>query len=75
MRSIFLGILLLTVSLFAAGADFSEMSTQELLAIMGYVPKNDEKALHNELRSRVPSMSKREKDLYQKQLSRPSGKR
>ncbi len=47
------------------GADYSAMSTQELLAIMNYtVEKNDQEKILKELKSRVSEMSKKEKSIY-----------
>ena len=46
--------------------DYSEMSTQELLAIMGYVkPENQSKFLQ-ELESRKKSMTQQQKEIYNK---------
>ena len=52
-----------------AGENFSEMSTQELIAIMGYV-KNDteKKKFTKELKARVKTMSASEKKSYDKNL-------
>ncbi|MCP4969529.1 MAG: DUF1104 domain-containing protein [Arcobacter sp.] len=44
--------------------DYSEMSTQELIAIMGYVEKNNEKDFNKELKSRIPTMNEKEKQKY-----------
>ena len=58
----------LTSSLYA-GENFSEMSTQELIAIMGYVKNDAEKKNFNkELKSRVTTMSISEKKSYNKNL-------
>lgn len=53
-------------SLCFAKEDYSEMSTQELIAIMGYVKENNKKAFWKELNSRVSTMSTREKEMYEK---------
>ena len=60
----------LTSSLYA-GENFSEMSTQELIAIMGYV-KNDteKKKFTKELKARVKTMSASERKSYDKNLSK-----
>ena len=66
-------ILLITLLLSAflhAGENFSEMSTQELIAIMGYVKANEKSVFEKELKSRVPSMSRNEKVKYQKNLKK-----
>jgi len=61
--------LLLSASL-NAGENFSEMSTQELIAIMGYVKANEKSVFEKELKLRVPSMSASEKSKYQKNLQK-----
>ncbi len=53
-------------SLFAV--DYSEMSTQELIVIMGYVDKKNQNKFEKELKSRVPTMSTKERTLYKKNL-------
>ena len=66
-----LTIILITVffsPLFAV--DYSEMSTQELIAIMGYVEKKNENKFKNELKQRVPTMSSNEKTKYQNNLEK-----
>jgi len=52
-----------------AGENFSEMSTQELIAIMGYVKNDKEKVkFEKELKSRIKTMSAIEKKSYKKNL-------
>ena len=53
-----------------ASENFSEMSTQELISIMGYVKKEELKKFTQELESRVKSMSEKEKKTYQKNLEK-----
>ena len=68
IKTLFITLLL---SLFLhAGENFSEMSTQELIAIMGYVKANEKSLFVKELKSRVPSMSAEEKSKYQKNLQK-----
>jgi hypothetical protein len=56
-------------SLLVAGENFSEMSTQELIAIMGYVKNpNDKEKFRKELKSRVTTMTPSEKQNYEKNL-------
>ena len=60
-------IFIFVLSLF--GADYSAMSTQELLAIMDYTFKKSEQTkILNELKSRLPEMSPKEKKTYEKNL-------
>ena len=61
---------LLFVSFLNAGENFSEMSTQELIAIMGYVKPHERKKFNKELESRLPSMSVDEKSKYKKNLQK-----
>ncbi len=65
-RSFFLTLLLIT-SLYAS-ENYSEMSTQELISIIGYVKKDDVKKFKKELESRKESMSDSEKKTYTENL-------
>lgn len=65
---ILLLITFLSSPLFAV--DYSEMSTQELIAIMGYVEKKNVRKFRKELKSRVPTMSQRERSKYKKNLKK-----
>ena len=58
--TIFLLVLLFLSSL-DAGENYSEMSTQELIAIIGYVKEKDVSKFIAELEIRIPTMSKAEK--------------
>ena len=66
---IFLLVLAL-VSILLAKVDYSTMSTEELLAMMGYVPKKNEKIFQRELEKRVDTMNKNEKAIYMKNLKK-----
>ena len=61
----------ITVSLFAK-VDFSEMSTEELLAMIGYVKSSNQKSFKKELDIRYPKMSNKEKAIYIKNLKKLS---
>ncbi len=52
-----------------AKVDYSEMSTQELIAIMGYVKLENKEEFYKELQSRVKYMNEKEKLEYEKNLS------
>lgn len=65
MKKIIFSFLLVAVSLFAK-TDFSEMSTEELFAMIGYVSQTDKKELQKELEARVPKMNEKEKIIYVK---------
>ena len=67
--SIFLSSLLIT-SLLYAEENFSEMSTQELISIIGYVKKSDLQKFKNELQIRVKTMNEAEKKTYKKNLEK-----
>ena len=69
VSKILFGALLFTSTLFA-GENFSEMSTQELIAIMGYVKPHEKSKFEKELKSRVPNMSSKEKSKYIKNLQK-----
>lgn len=63
MKKIILILSFLAVSLFAK-VDFSEMSTEELLAMIGYVKAENQKSFQKELDLRYPKMSEKEKSVY-----------
>ncbi|AXH09933.1 DUF1104 domain-containing protein [Malaciobacter halophilus] len=56
--------LLLACTIIFAKTDYSEMSTQELIAIMGYVKSSEKNEFIKELKSRVPTMSPQERKAY-----------
>jgi hypothetical protein len=53
-----------------AKEDYSEMSTQELIAIMGYVQPAHKQEFINELKSRTATMSESEKAKYNNNLGK-----
>lgn len=61
-------LFLLMISFVFAKVDYSEMSTQELIAIMGYVKAENKKQFIRELKSRVATMSASEKSSYENNL-------
>jgi uncharacterized membrane protein required for colicin V production len=63
-------ILIMLCSVVFAKVDYSEMSTEELLAMMGYVSAQNQKMLSKELQSRFPQMSNKEKKVYKNNLSK-----
>jgi len=65
--AIFLSSLFLS-SLLYAEENFSEMSTQELISIIGYVKKENIEQFKKELDLRVKNMSEEEKKIYKKNL-------
>lgn len=69
MKKILFSLMLITVSLFAK-VDFSEMSTEELLAMIGYVKPANQKSFQQELDARYPKMSEKDKKIYIKNLKK-----
>ncbi len=53
-------------SILLAADDYSEMSNEELIAIMGYIKIDNKDKFEKELSSRIPSMNDKEKELYNK---------
>ena len=68
MKKIFLIFLLLFNFVFAKQEDYSEMSTQELIAIIGYVKEDNKAKFIKELNSRIPTMTEAEKAQYEENL-------
>lgn len=69
MKKILVLVCLLITFIFAK-EDYSEMSNQELIAIMGYVKSENKNKFLNELKSRIATMSQREKSQYTKNLKK-----
>lgn len=67
-------IFLLLFSFTFAKEDYSEMSTQELIAIIGYVKDENKASFMEELNSRVANMSEDEKVLYEKTIEKQEEK-
>jgi hypothetical protein len=63
-------IFLLLLSFVFATEDYSEMSTQELVAIIGYVKVENEDSFMKELNSRIPNMTEDEKVLYNETIEK-----
>lgn len=71
----FISISILTFMLSPLFAvDYSEMSTQELIVIMGYVEKKNEAKFKKELKSRVPTMNAKEKARYEENVKKMKSK-
>lgn len=54
--------------------DYSEMSTQELIEIMGYVKKENQKEFTKELKTRIPTMNEKENKKYKINLEKLKNK-
>jgi hypothetical protein len=68
MKKIALIFLLLFNFTFAKQEDYSEMSTQELIAIIGYVKEENKAKFIKELDSRISTMSQEEKIQFEQNL-------
>lgn len=63
-------VCLFVLSTLWAKADFSEMSTEELIALIGYIDSSKEERLYKELDTRVEQMSEAQKALYEEDKKR-----
>ncbi len=68
MKKIALILLLLFTFIFAKQENYSEMSTQELIAIIGYVKEENKVQFFKELNSRIPKMTEYEKAQFEQNL-------
>lgn len=68
MKKLFF-ICFLFVGIAFAKENYSEMSTQELIEIIGYVDEKDKVAFMKELDFRIPKMTESEKAQYEKRLT------
>ena len=68
MKKIILLFLLLVTFSIAKQENYSEMSTQELIAIIGYVKEENKSQFFKELNSRVPKMTEQEKIEFEQNL-------
>lgn len=68
MKKIALISLLLFTFIFAKQENYSEMSTQELIAIVGYVKEENKVQFFKELDLRIPKMTEQEKAQYEQNL-------
>ena len=69
MKKIALIFLFIVSSLFAK-EDYSEMSTQELIAIIGYVKDANKDSFIKELNSRISTMTEDERNLYKETIEK-----
>ncbi|MDD3055451.1 MAG: DUF1104 domain-containing protein [Aliarcobacter sp.] len=68
MKKIAIIFLLLFTFLFAKHEDYSEMSTQELIAIIGYVKDENKAQFIKELNLRIPTMTQDEKVQFEQNI-------
>lgn len=69
MKKVLLVFFLLLSFVFAKKEDYSEMSTQELIEIIGYVKEQNKESFLKELNSRIPKMNTQEKFQYEKRIN------
>ena len=69
MKKIALIFLFIVSSLFAK-EDYSEMSTHELIAIIGYVKDANKDSFIKELNSRISTMTEDERNLYKETIEK-----
>jgi len=69
MKKVLFACLIILCSLFA-NTDFSEMSTEELIALIGYIDQTTEESFYQELDLRVPQMDEEQKALYDEDKKR-----
>ena len=68
MKKIVIISLLLFTFVYAKQEYYSEMSNQELIAIIGYVKEDNKAKFIKELNSRIPTMTEAEKAQYEENL-------
>ncbi len=68
MKKIFVILCIFFFTALVFAENFSEMSTQELIAIMGYVKKPNNTKFKQELKNRISTMNEKEKKQYLKNL-------
>jgi len=69
MKKVLFSCLIILCTLFA-NTDFSEMSTEELIALIGYIDQTTEESFYQELDLRVPQMDEEQKALYDEDKKR-----
>lgn len=62
-------VFVFTLSLLFAKVDYSQMSNEELIALIGYVSLENKQAFTKELQKRLPTFTKKEKQMYEKATS------
>jgi hypothetical protein len=70
MKKIFIFLSFIIITFCLAKDNYSHMSNQELIAIIGYVNDKNKKEFFKELKQRVSTMNKKEKIAYEKNLKR-----
>jgi hypothetical protein len=68
MKKITIIFLLLFTIIFAKQENYSDMSTQELISIIGYVKEENKAKFIKELYSRIPTMTQDEKIQFEQSI-------
>ena len=63
-------LIIISIFCFLYAENFSDMSTQELIAIMGYVKTSERSSFQKELNRRITTMNEKEKKQYLKNLKK-----
>lgn len=63
-------LIIISIFCFLYAENFSNMSTQELIAIMGYVKSSERASFKRELKTRITTMNEKEKQEYIKNLKK-----
>ena len=69
MKKVFCCLLIFSMALFAK-VDYSVVSTEELMAMVGYVPAENQSAFLREVNARIRTMSAKEKQIYQQNIKK-----
>lgn len=68
MKKIAIIFLLLFTFIFAKQENYSDMSNQELISIIGYVKEENKAQFIKELNSRIPTMTQEEKAQFEQNI-------
>jgi hypothetical protein len=68
MKKITIIFLLLFTIIFAKQENYSDMSTQELISIIGYVKEENKAKFIKELYLRIPNMTQDEKNQFEQSM-------
>ncbi len=69
MKKVFCCLLIFSMALFAK-VDYSVVSTEELMAMIGYVPAENQSAFLQEVNARIRTLSAKDKKVYQQDIKK-----
>ncbi|WP_331775091.1 DUF1104 domain-containing protein [Sulfurospirillum sp. 1612] len=69
MKKVFCCLFIFSIALLAK-VDYSVVSTEELMAMVGYVPAENKSAFLREVNARIRTMSDQEKHVYQHNIKK-----